>query len=220
MMQPQAEMFEAEQIRPAVHPVFGGLPWGEFAAICADPPWRYVTWSEKNQTRSAAQHYGVMTIDDICALPVADLAARDAALFLWAVNPMLPHALRVMEAWGFKFSTMAFTWAKTTTKTEWSWAPKWHMGLGHWTRSNVEIVLLGTRGKPKRVSRAVRQLIMAPRREHSRKPDEFYASVERLVPGPYLDLFSRQTRPGWSQWGKEQTKFNSKSDEQAAIIRA
>jgi N6-adenosine-specific RNA methylase IME4 len=185
-----------------------GLPRNSFAAICADPPWTFKTWSDTRQTRAAANHYDVMSLDDIGALPVGDLAKDDAALFLWATNPMLPQALNVMEAWGFTYKTVAFTWAKTTKKTDRSWAPKWHIGLGYWTRANTESCLLGVRGNPKRVSQAVRQLIVAPLREHSRKPDEFFAGVEALVPGPYLELFSRQSRPGWSCWGNETTKFN------------
>ncbi len=187
---------------------FSALAGRRYGAICADPPWRFQTWSEKNQTRAATQHYQVMPLDDVCGLPVRDLAAPDCALFLWAVNPMLPQALRVMESWGFEYKTVAFTWAKTTTKTDRSWAPKWHLGLGYWTRANTEVCLLGTRGNPKRKSRAVRQLLIAPRREHSRKPDEFFADVERLVSGPYLDLFSRQQRPAWDSWGNEANKFN------------
>lgn len=189
-------------------PPFGELGAQRYGAICADPPWHFRTWSETNQTRAATQHYGVMSLDDICELPVATLAAPDCALFLWAVNPMLPQALRVMDAWGFKYKTVAFTWAKTTTRTDWSWAPKWHIGLGYWTRANTEICLLGTRGKPRRTSQGVRQLLVSPRREHSRKPDEFFSAVEQLVPGPYADLFSRQRRPSWDGWGNEAGKFD------------
>lgn len=188
--------------------LFGDLPPRSFGVIAADPPWRFRTWSETNQSRATSRHYNVMDVDDIKALPVADLAAEDCVLFLWCVNPMLPQALQVMEAWGFTYKTIAFTWAKTTPKTDMSWAPKWHLGLGYWTRANTETCLLGIRGKPQRIARDVRQLLIAPRREHSRKPDEFFAGVEKLVPGPYLELFSRQSRPGWSSWGAEAGKFD------------
>lgn len=445
---------------------FGELPHNHFGAIVSDPPWRFRTWSETNQKKSASRYYGLMTLDQIGALPVGDLAAKDCALFLWVINPMIPHALRVMDAWGFcvgvgtrvltrdlrwaaaedlrpgdallgfddevvgdrryyrpstvlstgieylescrvtlqtgetliasedhpwlaqhqnknghpsrmrwvktkellklrpqgggvppvpvlprvapvcvadlsyesgflagafdaegsiaaskggirfsqndnalmaavkdalkrrsydfslydrsaadncnqiylrgglrelmrfmmecrpprllekwqtqnlvsslynlekvrieaveriglrpcvtlmtdtgtyiaegfgahnTYKTVAFTWAKTTTRTDWSWAPKWHAGLGYWSRANTELCLLGTRGKPKRIAKDVRQLVIAPRREHSRKPADVLARVERLVPGPYLDMFSRESRPGWSAWGNEQTKFD------------
>jgi N6-adenosine-specific RNA methylase IME4 len=191
---------------------FAGLLRHGYGVIVADPPWHFKTWSDTRQKRSAATHYDLMTIDDIKALPLGDVAAENCALFLWATNPMLPQAMAVMEAWGFSYKTVAFTWAKTTTKTDKSWAPKWHIGLGYWTRSNTEICLLGTKGEPKRASKAVRQLLIAPRREHSRKPDEFYASVEALVPGPYLELFARQARPGWAAWGNETTKFNEAAE--------
>lgn len=188
---------------------FGGLPRGHFRTICADPPWRFRTWSETNQAKSPSKHYDLMTLDDIKALPVASLAADDAVLLLWSVNPMIPHALEVMTAWGFTYKTIGFVWAKTTSRTDMSWAPKYHMGLGYWTRANVEIVLLGVRGKPKRTGKGVRQLIVAPKREHSRKPDEFYERAERLCDGPYLELFSRQSRPGWSAFGNEAGKFDA-----------
>lgn len=187
---------------------FGGLRRGHYAVICADPPWHFKTWSEKDQHKAASNHYDLMTTDDIKALPVAELAATDAVLLLWAVNPMLPEAFKVMEAWGFEYKTVGFCWAKTTPRTQASWAPKWHMGLGYWTRANIEICLLGVRGKPKRVSRGVRQLLLESKREHSRKPDQFFEDVERLVSGPYLELFSRQQRAGWDNWGDQTTKFN------------
>lgn len=187
---------------------FHDLPKGHFGLIAADPPWRFRTWSETNQHKSAKRYYDLMTLDEIKSLPVADVAAKECVLLLWAVNPMLPQAIEVMQAWGFRYSTIGFCWAKTTTRTDASWAPKYHLGLGYWSRANVEICLLGTRGKPKRIGKDVRQLIVAPRREHSRKPDEFFTAAERLAGGPYLELFSRTNRPGWSTFGNETGKFD------------
>lgn len=187
---------------------FDGLERGAYAAICADPPWSFKTWSETRQTRKASNHYATMPLHEICGLPVGELAAEDSVLFLWVTSPLLPHAFQVMVAWGFTYKTVAFGWAKTTSKTDASWAPKWHVGLGYWSRANLEVCLLGTRGNPRRTHKDVRQLIIAPKREHSRKPEQFYASVERLVPGPYLELFARQKRPGWASWGRETTKFS------------
>jgi N6-adenosine-specific RNA methylase IME4 len=186
---------------------FGGLKHGHYAVIVADPPWHFKTRTNTRQTRAPSNHYSTMSIGDIKALPVSDLAARNSVLLLWVLNSMLPQGLDVMESWGFAFKTMAFTWAKTTSKTDCSWAPKFHMGLGYWSRQNSESCLLGVRGKPKRIHRDVRQLIIAPRREHSRKPDEFFAGVERLLPGPYLEMFARQIRPGWESWGNQTDKF-------------
>jgi N6-adenosine-specific RNA methylase IME4 len=142
-----------------------------------------------------------MSLDDIKSLPVADLAADNCVLFLWAINSMLPQAISVMDAWGFVFKTVA----RSPTDNA------WHLGLGYWTRQNSEHCLLGTRGKPKRVARDVRELVIAPRREHSRKPDEVAAGIERLVSGPHLELFARQRRPGWDAWGDEVDKFKARS---------
>ena len=179
------------------------LPQQYFKAIEADPPWRFLTWSDTNQKRSASRYYRLMRTEEIAALPVADVAGPSCALFLWAINPMLPDALAVMAAWGFKFKTIAFAWGKTTTRTEWSWAPNYHAGLGYWTRANVELCLLGIRGKPKRLAKDVRQLIISPRRRHSQKPPEARERIERLVAGPYLELFARTPRDGWTTWGNE-----------------
>lgn len=202
----EAGQIDLEEAIAAADP-FAGLKRDHYAVIAADPPWHFKTRSETRQTRAPSNHYSTMTIDEIKALPVAELAARDSVLLLWVLNSMLPQGLEVMDAWGFAFKTMAFTWAKTTSKTDGSWAPKFHMGLGYWSRQNSESCLLGVRGKPKRTGRDVRQLIIAPRREHSRKPDEFFHGVERLLSGPYLELFARQRRPGWEAWGNQTTKF-------------
>ena len=173
-----------------------------YACVVADPPWHFAIRSPKGGARSASQHYNTMTLQQIKALPVADWCARDAVLLLWAIDPMLPEALETMRAWGFTFKTVGFCWAKLNRDG----SP--FCGMGYWSRANQEVCLLGTRGKPKRVRRDVRRLILAPRREHSRKPDEFYARAARLCSGPYLDLFSRQARPGWSQFGNETRKFD------------
>ena len=184
------------------------IPRGHFAAIIADPPWSFRSWSDKGRNRApdamvrqkglAERHYATMGLADIRALPVGDMAARDCALFLWAVDCMLPEAIEVGRAWGFAYKTTGFTWAKTN-RTK----PGYSVGLGYWTRGNPESCLYFTRGKPKRLSAAVRQLIVAPRREHSRKPEEARERVEALVPGPYLELFCREPRAGWSSWGDQ-----------------
>jgi len=186
--------------------IFDGLMRNGYRVIAADPPWHFKTRSETRQTRAAKNHYDVMNLDEIKALPVSDLADEDSVLFLWAINPMLPQALEVMKAWGFGFKTVAFTWAKTTPKSS-VWLPTYHVGLGYWTRANSEMCLLGTRGRPKRIAYNIRQLIVSPRREHSRKPEEFYDSVERLIDGPRVELFSRRPRDRWECWGNETEKF-------------
>jgi N6-adenosine-specific RNA methylase IME4 len=113
-------------------------------------------------------------------------------------NPLLPVGLEVITAWGSAYKTVGFTWVKTTQD-----GTGFPIGCGYWTRANAELCLLATRGQPQRLSRSVRQLIVSPRREHSRKPDEIYDRIEELVPGPYLELFARNRRPGWGSWGHE-----------------
>jgi N6-adenosine-specific RNA methylase IME4 len=176
---------------------------GPYSVIAADPPWAYVVRSPKGEGRSAKQHYNVMTLADIQALPVASWAAKDCTLFMWAIDPMVPQALETMDAWGFQFKTVGLYWVKTNLKSE-----GYFTGMGYWTRANPEMCLLGIRGHPKRKAKDVRRLIVAPRREHSRKPDEAYDAIERLVSGPYLEMFARQQRKGWDVWGNQTDKFN------------
>lgn len=183
------------------------LPAGPFRVIAADPPWRFESWSSKGTAKAADNHYQTMSLEEIAALPIAEVAAPDCLLLMWAVNPMLPQALATMQAWGFEYKTVGFVWAKTTRKSEPTWDPRFHMGLGYWTRANAEVCLLGTRGKPKRSSKAVRQLIVEPVREHSRKPEEFYRRTTALAEGPYLEMFARQKREGWMTWGNETEKY-------------
>lgn len=185
----------------SVQNVDGGVGMTRYGCIVADPPWRFRTWSESNQKKSAKNHYDLMELDDIKALPVKDWAADDCVLLMWACNPMIQHALAVIDAWGFKYKTVAFTWAKQTPTQK-----SWHFGLGYWTRQNTEQCFLATRGKPKAQSRSVPQLVVAPRREHSRKPD-IHDRYEALARGPYLEMFSRTTRVGWDMMGNEVGKF-------------
>jgi N6-adenosine-specific RNA methylase IME4 len=189
--------------------------------VLADPPWPYATYSSAGEGRSAAMHYRTrMTLEEIKAYPVADMAAKDSWLFLWVTAPQTLMILEVMSAWGFVFSGLGFTWAKTIKKavitplsvTVAPGAKKppqslWHMGLGHTTRKNTELCWLGRRGNPKRLNKNVREFIVTPVREHSRKPDEVYGLIERYCAGPYLELFARQRRPGWISDGDELDRF-------------
>ena len=174
-----------------------------YGAIYADPPWHFKIRSPKGEGRSATQDYQCMSLDEICALPVQAIAAPDCALFIWITDPMLPTAFKVIEAWGFTYKTVGFTWAKTNSKS-----PGYFTGMGYWTRANPEQCILATRGSPRRKAKDVRQLIVAPRQGHSRKPDEVRSRIERLVDGPYLELFARQSTPGWSTWGDQPTLFD------------
>ena len=139
-----------------------------------------------------------MTQAEIEALPIEALAADDCALFMWAVMPQLPEALRVIAAWGFTYKTCAFVWVKETKD-----GGNFATGMGYWTRANAELCLLATRGSPRRINADVHQVVFAPRLQHSRKPDEVYGRIERLLGGPYVELFARQQREGWHAWGNE-----------------
>lgn len=193
---------------------FANLPRCHYGAILADPPWLYEVWSAKGTGRSAEQHYGVMSAADIAALPVQDLAAGDCALFCWVTWPCLKQAIALIETWGFTYKTCGFDWMKAnnTQPDFFQEEVSAQVGLGHWTRSNTEPCLLATRGRPKRLNADVRQGIIAPRREHSRKPDGIHERIERLVGGPYLELFARQRRHGWDCWGNETDKFSEEWD--------
>lgn len=190
--------------------MFEGLPRKHYGAILADPPWRFETWGDQsNAATHVDRHYSTMSIEDIRALPVGNLAAHDSVLFVWVTWPNLLNALSVVGAWDFKFKTCAFCWAKAHAGQleMFEQAIPDQIGTGYWTRANTEPCLLATRGNPKRLNADVRQAIIAPRREHSRKPDGIHERIERLVAGPYLELFARQRRPGWDCWGNEVDKF-------------
>lgn len=153
----------------------------------------------------------------MAALPVGDIAARDCALFMWIVGSHLAESIQLAAAWGFTFKTDAFYWVKQRL-IEADQAdlftgdlPEPRMGFGYWTRKQVEPCWLFTRGKPSRLSKGVRQVILEPRREHSRKPEVARERIEQLVAGPYLEMFARSARPGWTAWGNEVGKFEAPS---------
>lgn len=148
---------------------------------------------------AAERHYPTMTVDELCALPVADLAARDSALFLWATFPKLPEALQTIKEWGFTYKSVAFVWLKKNKK-----ADSWFYGLGCWTRGNAEICLLATRGHPSRQAADIHQLIISPIEAHSKKPDEAREKIVALMGDlPRVELFARQATPDWDVWGNE-----------------
>lgn len=166
----------------------------KYGVIYADPPWSFKTYSARGKGRSAEAYYDCLSIEDIAQFPVVEYAAPDCVLLMWITDPMLLTGLRVIEDWGFRYKTVGFYWIKTPT----TW-----FGNGYWTRANPEQCLLATRGHPHRLSAGVRKLVEAPRRAHSQKPDEVYARIEALLPGPYLELFARTRRPGWDALGDE-----------------
>lgn len=175
-----------------------------YGAIYCDPPWSFKTYSGAGTPhRTEQDHYQVMVQYDLSTIPVGEWAAKDCALFMWVIDSHLPQALELIKAWGFEYKTIAFNWVKLTKGGE----PR--VGMGYWTRKQSEICLMATKGKPKRISKAVRQVIMEQRREHSRKPDDIRRRIEALVAGPYLEMFARQSTDGWDAWGNETEKFTS-----------
>ena len=175
----------------------------KYNVIYADPPWTFKTYSDKGKDRSPENHYNVMSLKDICNLPISKIANDNSVLLMWVVDPLLDKAFEVINAWGFKYKTVGFTWAKTNKKSM-----GFFTGLGYWTRGNPEMCLLATKGKPKRLSKSVPQLVVEQRREHSRKPDIMYNHIENLLKGPYIELFARTQRSGWDSWGNQVDKFN------------
>jgi len=191
--------------------MFEKLPKHHFGAILADPPWSYWTYGGVNgiPARSKNQSFGVMSYEELSALPIIQLANKDCILFCWVTWPKLPKCLEVISNWGFEYKSCAFDWMKADNSQPNFFEEEIpaQIGMGYWTRANTEPCLLATRGKPKRLNADVRQGIIAPRREHSRKPDGIHERIERLVAGPYLELFARQKRPGWTVWGNQTDKF-------------
>jgi N6-adenosine-specific RNA methylase IME4 len=179
--------------------------------IYADPPWYFQNYSPKGEGRNPVVHYDCMSLDQLVQIPVREWAAKDATLLMWATDPMLPSALKLIEAWGFEYKTVGFYWVKLNKKANLAKLSRadFFTGCGYWTRANGELCLLATKGKPKRLSKRVRRLIVSPRREHSRKPDEAYERIEELVDGPYLELFARNTRSGWESWGDQVALFDN-----------
>lgn len=180
---------------------FGDLRPLSYGVILADPPWHFELRSEAGEGKSPQAHYDCMDLDAIKALPVGQLAGGDCLLLLWATWPMLRQAQDVMDAWGFRYTTGG-TWGKTTA------TGKIAFGTGYVLRSACEPFLIGTIGHP-RCTRGERNLILAERREHSRKPDEIHAMLERLVPDASrrAELFARSRRPGWDAWGDQADRF-------------
>lgn len=157
-----------------------------FRTIMADPPWDI---GQKGR-RGAREHYPVLPVERIKALPVAGLAEENAHLYLWVVNGGIREGMDVMEAWGFTYRS-PLTWIKP------------RMGLGNYLRNQTEHLLLGTRGRAPVKFRGQGTWMYAPLQEHSHKPEEQYAVIERLSDGPYLELFARRRQPGWYVWGNE-----------------
>lgn len=192
---------------------FGDLPRGQARVLLVDPPWHFKRYSESGSERARApqDHYDTMSVEDMKELPVGDLAAPDCVMFIWSTWPHLLFAIELIAAWGFTYKTCGFDWMKADVSTlDLFPDPKdADMKLGYWTRSNSEPCLLATRGKPKRIDAGVRMGIIEPARDYSRKPDIVYERIERLLDGPYVELFSRTKRKGWMAWGNDAGRWTS-----------
>jgi site-specific DNA-methyltransferase (adenine-specific) len=170
----------------------------KYQIIYADPPWSYNDKASAGK-RGACYKYPVLDTNGICALPIGGLADENCTLFMWATFPMLPDAFRVMAAWGFSYKTAAFVWVKTNKKADTDF-----FGMGNWTRANAEIVLLGIKGKPKRIVASVRQIVRTPIMRHSEKLDEVRERIVALMGDlPRIELFARERVSGWDAWGNE-----------------
>ena len=181
--------------------LLGRVGGRKFRTILADPPWQF-----QNRTgKMAPEHkrlnrYGTMTLNDILALPVAQLADDPAHLYLWVPNALLPEGLQVMQAWGFQYKSN-IVWHKIRKDG----GPDGR-GVGFYFRNTTELLLFGVRGKNARTLAPGRRqvnIIKTMKREHSRKPDEQYKLIESCSPGDYLELFARGSRDGWATWGNQ-----------------
>ena len=177
------------------------LPNKKYQIIYADPPWNGLGWNNGSGKKCPANHYEVQDIKWIKNLPVNTISDTDSALFLWVTFPNLKEGIEVIEAWGFKYSTCAFTWVKKNKK-----ADSYFIGCGNYTRANAELCLLGIKGhmQNKRISASVRQICDASIMEHSKKPPEIRDRIVTLFGNvPRIELFARQAVEGWDAWGNQ-----------------
>lgn len=172
-----------------------------FQTVLADPPWRFINRTGKvAPEHHRLSRYGTMTTDEICALPIADFTKQPSHLYLWVPNALLPDGLRVMEEWGFQYKSN-IVWHKVRKD-----GGSDGRGVGFYFRNVTELLLFGVRGKNARTEAPGRSQVnymSSRKREHSRKPDEQYILIEDCSKGPYLELFARGTRPGWTYWGNQ-----------------
>jgi N6-adenosine-specific RNA methylase IME4 len=193
---------------------WGDLKRNHYKCVLVDPPTKFIAG-----TKGRPQHYPRMRDDEIAALPIADLLAEHAYVFLWVTTPKLykngnsKRVLRpdeIAKAWGLRYSGNFLAWIKLNKSVAGDTFSEKDifMGGGYSSRKNLELCLLFRKGEPKRLARDVREVIISPRREHSRKPDEQYERIERFCEGPRLELFARASRPGWAAWGNEKHLFD------------
>ncbi len=174
------------------------FPNKKYQIIYADPPWSYRDKADTGK-RGAGHKYLTQDKQWIDNLPVNEIADDNCVLFLWVTMPKLNECWELIDNWGFEYKTVAFTWVKKNKKSD-----SWFWGMGRWTRSNAEVCLLATKGKPKRIDAGVHSIIDAPIRRHSQKPDEVRNRIVKLLGDlPRIELFARETADGWDSWGNE-----------------
>jgi len=174
------------------------FPDKKYNIIYADPAWSFTFWSNKAQ-RKVSDKYNLMSAEDIYKLPVNEIADENCILFIWVTYPNLLEGLETIKRWGFTYKTCGFSWIKKNKK-----ADSLFWGMGYYTRSNNEICLLATKGKPQRVSKGVHQVVYESIREHSKKPDCVRDRIVELMGDlPRIELFARQKVKGWDNWGNE-----------------
>jgi len=192
---------------------FSNLGDGTCPVIYADPATIFKTRSAKGKGRSAERHYRTMTWPQLFSMgdEVRRISAKNSVLLVWTTWPQLLNTIQLIDVWGFKYKTAGFDWLKGDGQSRdlFDDTIKADMKMGYWTRSNGEPCLLATRGQPKRRSASVRMGIIEPARQHSRKPDCVYGRIEKLLAGPYLELFARTQRPGWTAIGDQVGKFKA-----------
>ena len=175
-----------------------------FACVLADPPWQFINRTGKvAPEHRRLSRYGTMEMPDIARLPVADIAAETAHLYLWVPNALLPEGLAVMRAWGFDYKSN-LVWHKIRKD-----GGSDGRGVGFYFRNVTELVLFGVRGRNARTlapGRTQVNFLATRKREHSRKPDEIFPIIEACSPAPRIELFARGVRPGWTSWGNEATE--------------
>jgi N6-adenosine-specific RNA methylase IME4 len=174
------------------------LPNKKYQIIYADPPWTYDDMKNRDPKMGGIT-YKTLTLEEIKSIPIKDICQKDCFLFLWVTMPKLKEGLQVIEAWGFRYITCAFTWIKLNPNGNGIYS-----GLGHWTNGNAELCLLGKMGQPKRVQKNVKQIQFHPRGKHSVKPSQIRNEIIRLVGDlPRIELFARQKVENWDAWGDE-----------------
>ena len=174
------------------------FPKGKYQIIYCDPAWDYRDKAKAGK-RGSSFKYDVMTVQDIMRLPVWNIADNNCVLFMWATAPLMQDALDVIKAWDFTYKTFAFVWTKRQKTSS-----KYAVGMGNYSKSNAEYVLVATRGHPKVINDTVKQIIDTPRRKHSQKPDRVRTDIVKMYGDiSRIELFARTKVFGWSVWGND-----------------